>query len=41
MTLEDIISEYILGNLALDELRQTLDDWLYNEICKYLGETPE
>lgn len=34
MTLEDIISEYILGNLTIDELKEALDDWLYNEICK-------
>lgn len=39
MTLGDIVSEYILGNLTVDELQQTLDDWLYSEICKELGET--
>lgn len=37
MTLGDIISEYILGNLTIDELRQALDDWMYNEICKDLA----
>lgn len=37
MTLGDIVSEYILGNLTIDELQQALDDWLYNEICKDLA----
>lgn len=41
MTLGDIVSEYILGNLTFDELQQALDDWLYSEICKELGETPK
>lgn len=42
MTLGDIVSEYILGNLTVDELQQALDDWLYSEICKDLEyyETP-
>ena len=34
MTLTDIVCEYILGNLTIDELQQALDDWLYSEICK-------
>lgn len=37
MTLGDIVSEYILGNLTVDELQQALDDWLYSEICKDLA----
>lgn len=37
MTLENIVSEYILGNFTIAELQQALDDWLYNEICKELG----
>lgn len=36
MTLTDIVCEYILGNLTIDELQQALDDWLYSEICKEL-----
>lgn len=36
MTLGDIVSEYILGNLTNDGLQQALDDWLYSEICKNL-----
>ncbi len=28
VTLGDIISKYVLGNLTIDELQQALDDWM-------------